>query len=56
MSLSPEQHATLEQLWAITASSTSASRERDERLLRENGWDVQVSRGAARCDEAVLGE
>ncbi|GFZ47290.1 hypothetical protein JCM24511_05033 [Saitozyma sp. JCM 24511] len=43
MSLSPEQHATLEQLWAITASSTSASRERDERLLRENGWDVQVT-------------
>lgn len=44
MSLTPEQSSALEQLWAVTASDTSAGRDRDERLLRENGWDVQVSR------------
>lgn len=43
MPLSEQQQASLEQLWAVTASDTTAARERDERLLRENGWDVQVS-------------
>jgi hypothetical protein len=41
-SLSHEQSEALEQLWAVTASETTAAKERDERLLRENGWDVQV--------------
>ncbi|KAK4683517.1 hypothetical protein P7C73_g6732, partial [Tremellales sp. Uapishka_1] len=41
MSLSASQADALEQLWAVTASTTSAARERDERMLRENGWDVQ---------------
>ncbi|ORY33083.1 hypothetical protein BCR39DRAFT_521080 [Naematelia encephala] len=41
MSRTTEQMAALEQLWAVTASETTASRDRDERLLRENGWDVQ---------------
>lgn len=43
MPLNDEQRQSLEQLWAVTASSSDASRERDERLLRENGFDVQVS-------------
>ena len=43
MPLSEEQRQSLEQLWAVTASDSDASRERDERLLRENGFDVQVS-------------
>ena len=43
MSLSPTQQEALEQLWAVTASENSSARERDERVLREAGWDVQVS-------------
>ena len=43
MSLTPEQDSALQQLWAITSSETTSARDRDERLLRENGWDVQVS-------------
>ncbi|KAI9636848.1 uncharacterized protein MKK02DRAFT_45556 [Dioszegia hungarica] len=43
MSLTPAQHSALEQLSAITASTTTAARDRDERLLRENGWDVQAT-------------
>lgn len=43
MSRTPAQTDALEQLWAINASETEAARARDERLLRENGWDVQVS-------------
>ena len=42
MSLSPTQQSALEQLWAVTASDSQASRDRDERLLRDNGWDVEV--------------
>lgn len=42
MSFTASQRSALEQLHAITASDTDASRERDERLLRQNGWDVQV--------------
>ncbi|RXK38477.1 hypothetical protein M231_04242 [Tremella mesenterica] len=41
MSYTPAQRESLEQLWAITASDTGPARERDERLLRESGWDVQ---------------
>ncbi|ORX39203.1 hypothetical protein BD324DRAFT_576880 [Kockovaella imperatae] len=41
MSLSASQQDALEQLWAVTDSQSAPSRERDERLLRENGWDVQ---------------
>lgn len=44
MSLSLREQETLEHLWAITASETDAARERDERLLRQNNFDVQVSR------------
>ncbi|WWC63961.1 uncharacterized protein I303_106567 [Kwoniella dejecticola CBS 10117] len=43
MSLSPSQQEALQQLLAVTASSTPAQKERDERLLRENGWNVQVT-------------
>jgi FAS-associated factor 2 len=43
MSLSVSQQEALEQLCAVTASDTAAARQRDERILRENGWDVQVS-------------
>ena len=42
MPLSDQQRDSLEQLWAVTASETDASRQRDERLLVENGFDVQV--------------
>ena len=49
MSLSPTQQSALEQLWAVTDSQSTSSRERDERLLRENGWDVQVSRARAQA-------
>jgi FAS-associated factor 2 len=42
MSLNDQQRDALEQLWAVTASESDASRERDERMLRENGFDVQV--------------
>jgi FAS-associated factor 2 len=43
MPLSDQQRDALEQLWAVTASETDASRQRDERMLIENGFDVQVS-------------
>ncbi|WVR09002.1 hypothetical protein IAU60_006062 [Kwoniella sp. DSM 27419] len=43
MSLSTSQRDVLEQLLAVTSSSTTAARERDERLLRENGWNVQAT-------------
>ncbi|WRT69135.1 uncharacterized protein IL334_006119 [Kwoniella shivajii] len=43
MSLSASQQDALEQLLAVTASNTPGARERDERLLRENGWNVQVT-------------
>lgn len=43
MSLTPDQASALGQLCAVTASGTTSARERDERLLRENGWDVQVN-------------
>lgn len=42
MSRSPAQTEALQQLWAITASETDAARARDERILRENNWDIQV--------------
>lgn len=42
MPLTASQQQALSQLWAVTSSATDAARERDERLLRENGWDVQV--------------
>lgn len=41
-SLTPSQAEALEQLHAIAASETDASRARDERVLREHNWDVQV--------------
>lgn len=41
MARTEEQEEALQQLWAITASSTPAQKERDERLLRESGYDVQ---------------
>ncbi|WVF65443.1 hypothetical protein IAT40_000171 [Kwoniella sp. CBS 6097] len=43
MPLTPTQRDALEQLWAVTASETPAARERDERLLSENGWNVQAT-------------
>ncbi|OCF42961.1 hypothetical protein I317_03182 [Kwoniella heveanensis CBS 569] len=43
MPLTPTQREALEQLWAVTASETPAARERDERLLSENGWNVQAT-------------
>lgn len=43
MPLTEGQREALEQLWAVTASESDAARDRDERLLRENGFDVQVS-------------
>ncbi|WWC98042.1 hypothetical protein V866_004931 [Kwoniella sp. B9012] len=43
MSLSTSQKDALQQLLAVTASSTPAQKERDERLLRENGWNVQAT-------------
>ncbi|WWC91137.1 uncharacterized protein L201_006078 [Kwoniella dendrophila CBS 6074] len=43
MALSPSQQDALDQLLAVTASSTPGQKERDERLLRENGWNVQVT-------------
>lgn len=42
MPLNDQQREALEQLWAVTASSSDASRQRDERMLTENGFDVQV--------------
>lgn len=42
MPLTTSQQQALSQLWAVTSSTTDAARERNERLLRENGWDVQV--------------
>lgn len=42
MSRTPAQTDALEQLWAITASETEAARARDEQLLRDNGWNIQV--------------
>lgn len=53
MPLNEEQRQSLEQLWAVTASNSDASRERDERLLRENGFDVQVSDSYPRSSESV---
>lgn len=44
MVLSSEQQAALEQLEAITASTSQAARDRDERILRQVGWNVQVGR------------
>ncbi|KGB75769.1 hypothetical protein I307_05936 [Cryptococcus deuterogattii 99/473] len=43
MPLTTSQQQALSQLWAVTSSTTDAARERDERLLRENGWDVQTT-------------
>ncbi|OXG84240.1 hypothetical protein C345_04108 [Cryptococcus neoformans A2-102-5] len=43
MPLTASQQQALSQLWAVTSSATDAARERDERLLRENGWDVQTT-------------
>ncbi|WVW79434.1 hypothetical protein I302_101403 [Kwoniella bestiolae CBS 10118] len=43
MSLSPSQQEALQQLLAVTASNTPGQKERDERLLRENGWNVQAT-------------
>lgn len=43
MSPTPAQTDALGQLWAITASTTDAARARDERVLREHSWDVEVS-------------
>ncbi|WVQ93126.1 hypothetical protein IAU59_000190 [Kwoniella sp. CBS 9459] len=43
MPLAATQREALEQLWAVTASETPAARERDERLLSENGWNVQAT-------------
>jgi hypothetical protein len=42
MALTPSQEEALQQLLAVTASSTPSARERDERILREVGWNVQV--------------
>jgi len=42
MPLNDQQRDALEQLWAVTASTSDASRQRDERMLTENGFDVQV--------------
>lgn len=41
-SLSVTQQLALEQLHAVTASTKQAARERDERILRDCGWNVQV--------------
>lgn len=40
--MTPDQQAALDQLSAITAAATEAERDRDERLLRKNGWNVEV--------------
>jgi hypothetical protein len=42
MPLNDQQREALEQLWAVTASTSDASRQRDQRMLTENGFDVQV--------------
>jgi hypothetical protein len=42
MPLNDQQREALKQLWAVTASTSDASRQRDERMLTENGFDVQV--------------
>jgi hypothetical protein len=42
MPLNDQQREALEQLWAVTASTSDASRQRDERMLTENRFDVQV--------------
>jgi hypothetical protein len=42
MPLNDQQREALEQLWAVTASTSDATRQRDERMLTENGFDVQV--------------
>jgi len=42
MPLNDQQREALEQLWSVTASTSDASRQRDERMLTENGFDVQV--------------
>lgn len=41
--MTPDQEAALDQLSAITAAASEAERDRDERLLRKNGWNVEVS-------------
>ncbi|WVQ81146.1 hypothetical protein IAT38_003268 [Cryptococcus sp. DSM 104549] len=43
MPYTPSQQDALDTLWAITASATDASRQRDERLLIENGWNVEAT-------------
>lgn len=53
MSLSAAQRDALSQLTAITASATASDRERDERLLRENGWNVQVRSGRCESDREL---
>jgi hypothetical protein len=42
MSLSASQQEALQQLLAVTASTSDSERERDERILRDVNWDVQV--------------
>jgi len=42
MPLNDQQRDALEQLWSVTASTSDAARQRDERMLTENGFDVQV--------------
>ena len=55
MSLSESQQDALEQLCAVTASDTASARQRDERILRENGWDVQVGSSLKRWSHDSLG-
>ncbi|TXT10727.1 hypothetical protein VHUM_02232 [Vanrija humicola] len=55
-SLTPSQAEALQQLHAIAASETDAARARDERVLREHNWDLQVGRAAKRpltCQRAI---
>ncbi|WVQ73594.1 hypothetical protein IAR50_003173 [Cryptococcus sp. DSM 104548] len=43
MALTPQQQGALDQVLAVTASATDGARQRDEQLLRENGWNVQAT-------------
>ncbi|TYJ56146.1 hypothetical protein B9479_003132 [Cryptococcus floricola] len=43
MALTQQQQDALDHVLAVTASATDGSRQRDEQLLRENGWNVQAT-------------
>jgi hypothetical protein len=50
--LSPTQREALDQLHAVTASTTPSARQRDERILRDCGWNVQVRQNPPLCHDS----